>query len=567
MQWTFCNTTAETQKISEIPLSDHTTLNFHQLAILISFSTGSAAIALSLGLIWMHALNYTKPAEQRNIIRILLMVPIYAASNFLQLVFYHHAVYYEVISDCYEAFAISSFFSLMCQYMAPTLHEQKHFFRQLSPIKPWVAPVNWFAKCCGGDRGPWRTPKSGLTWFNIIWIGVYHYCFIRVSMTIVAVVTQHYKVYCESSMSPMFSHVWVLAVESVAVAIAMYCVIQYYVQFKVDLAYHKPGLKVLAIKGVIFLSFWQSTAISMASSWLSIIKANSKLAYPDISTGIPALLLSVEMFMFAILHIWAYPWQPYRVDAPQVFYPAPNANAPTGKLNEAGPPQGGFLGLWAIVDALNFWDVIKAFGRGLRWLFVGVKRRKEDISYQKNAALVDMDGDGKDTNDSYALYPYRPRHGKSTDHLPIAGEFRRSTYGMNQHSGGRVPAGNEEGAGLIAHAADPRYRGAASRFQTGVLSTDPQSMSYQQQTRGYPPPPPPPHQQYAHPMSAEEDDDYVHVPEPRVNRAVMQGREEGASQVGGSQSESRPPPDDTQRQVGAALWGSNPHQHPDGPMI
>lgn len=137
------------------------------------------------------------------------MVPIYAASNFLQLVFYRHAVYYAVISDCYEAFAISSFFQLMCQYMAPTLHDQKQFFRELHPIQPWVWPLNWFAKCCGGNRGPWRVPKSGLTWFNIMWIGVYHYCFIRVSMTIVAVVTQHYKRYCESSMSPLFSHVWV----------------------------------------------------------------------------------------------------------------------------------------------------------------------------------------------------------------------------------------------------------------------------------------------------------------------------------------------------------------------
>lgn len=137
------------------------------------------------------------------------MVPIYAASNFLQLLFYHHSVYYSVIADCYEAFAISAFFSLMCNYIAPGLHDQKQFFRQMSPIKPWVLPVNWFKAMCGGDRGPWRTPKSGLTWFNIIWIGVYHYCFIRVAMTIVAVVTQHYQRYCESSMSPYFSHVWV----------------------------------------------------------------------------------------------------------------------------------------------------------------------------------------------------------------------------------------------------------------------------------------------------------------------------------------------------------------------
>lgn len=52
--------------VSEVPLSENTSLNFHQLAIIISFSTGSAAIALSFFLIWMHALHYTKPIEQRK---------------------------------------------------------------------------------------------------------------------------------------------------------------------------------------------------------------------------------------------------------------------------------------------------------------------------------------------------------------------------------------------------------------------------------------------------------------------------------------------------------------------
>jgi len=31
--------------------------------------------------------------------------------------------------DCYEAFVIASFFALLCQYIAPTLHDQKEFFR------------------------------------------------------------------------------------------------------------------------------------------------------------------------------------------------------------------------------------------------------------------------------------------------------------------------------------------------------------------------------------------------------------------------------------------------------
>lgn len=144
-----------------------------------------------------------------SVIRILFMVPIYALAAFAQLQWYWHAIYFQVISDCYEAFAIASFFALLCHYTAPDLHAQKAFFREMHPVKPWVLPVNWFAKCCGGQRGPWRTPKSGLTWFNIVWIGIYHYCFIRVAMTISAVVAQYFERYCESSNNPVFSHIWV----------------------------------------------------------------------------------------------------------------------------------------------------------------------------------------------------------------------------------------------------------------------------------------------------------------------------------------------------------------------
>lgn len=209
----------------------------------------------------------------------------------------------------------------------------------------------------------------------------------------------------------------------------MYCVIQFYVQFKKELAYHKPGIKVVAIKLVIFLSFWQTTAISVGTSWFTIIHSSSKLQYPDISVGIPALLLSIEMFVFAIIHIFAYPWEPYRTGAPIVFFPKPSADADDarfGRENAQSAPAGGFLGIMAFVDAFNFWDVVKAFGRGMRWLFVGVKRRHEDVSYQKNAA-GDIDMDGKDAESSHPLYPYQPRVGKSTDHLPIASAFRKQT--------------------------------------------------------------------------------------------------------------------------------------------
>lgn len=167
-------------------------LRFHDLALVIASASTLVAVALSFFLIFMHATHYTKPNEQRHIIRILFMVPVYSLTSLLSLKYYWHAIYFTIISECYEAFAISAFFALMCHYIAPDLHEQKKFFRALTPIKPWVWPLDWFRACCCGQRGPWRTPANGLTWFNIIWIGIYHYIVIRVACTITAVVTHYF---------------------------------------------------------------------------------------------------------------------------------------------------------------------------------------------------------------------------------------------------------------------------------------------------------------------------------------------------------------------------------------
>lgn len=145
----------------------------------------------------------------------------------------------------------------------------------------------------------------------------------------------------------------------------------------------------------------------------------------------------------------------------------------------------------------------------------------------------------------------------------------RSTFGMNQHPGGQKAVSpiqeedHEEGAGLIAHAqADPSsttpldpydtykedqpyeadlgYRGAA-RFQPE---------SYQSQTDAFHDRRPP---VQGHAVST---DGYYEVPNT-TNQPISPDEPQGA----------RRGPDNTQQVVGAALWGANPHQHPNGPMI
>lgn len=85
----------------------------------------------------------------------------------LSIHYYTKHVYFEVLRDCYEAFAISSFFTLLCNYITPDLHDQKAYFRNVTP-QNWVWPITWFQKCTGGEKRGWlRKPHSGLTWFNV----------------------------------------------------------------------------------------------------------------------------------------------------------------------------------------------------------------------------------------------------------------------------------------------------------------------------------------------------------------------------------------------------------------
>ncbi|CAI6336954.1 unnamed protein product [Periconia digitata] len=371
----------EKETIAEKPIWKK--LTFHHLGLILSATFGAIAVVVAFFLIMKHANHYLKPYEQKHIIRILVMIPIYAVVSFLSYLNYRHAIYFELIRDCYEAFAISSFFTLLCHYIAPDLHEQKAYFRGVTP-KNWVWPVNWMQKCTGGeDKGWLRKPQSGLTWFNVIWISVFQYCLIRPFFTVVAVITQSQGRYCASSKNPKYAYIWVAGFEAVSVTIAMYCLIQFYIQLKQDLAHHSPFLKVLCIKLVIFFCFWQSWIISLLTAEGGPLKATDTIAGPDLRIGIPSMMTCVEMAIFAVLHLWAFPWKPY--DFSRRHEPLRQGTGPVARETPKTYVYGPFR---ALLSALNPWDIVKACSRGFRWLFYGHRHRKQDPSYQNK--LVSM---------------------------------------------------------------------------------------------------------------------------------------------------------------------------------
>ncbi|KAI9788539.1 MAG: hypothetical protein M1833_002912 [Piccolia ochrophora] len=479
-----CNTTLEDSHIHEDPILHN--LTFHQIGLIITALFGLIAVGLSSWLVFMHATHYSRPFEQKHIMRVLFMVPIYSIVSFLSFMFYRNFIYYQVLMECYEAFAIASFFTLLCHYIGPNLHEQKEYFRSIHP-QPWVWPLDWMKRCCGGERGIWRTPRSGLTWFNIIWLGVFQYCFIRVFMTIVSVSSQTAGRYCEASLHPAFAHVWVMVFVASSVTVAMYCLIQFYVQLKDELAAHRPLFKVVCIKLVIFFSFWQSITISFLTS-TGMISPGARINYADYKVGIPNMLLVIEMAVFSLLHIYAFPWSEYRVSKASEFY--------SGRDEY----QGGRFGSRALRDAYNPWDMVKAVGRAAHWLFVGIRRRELDESYRR-------DGGHQAPNDVDTRYTNLPLNAtavKSPTTYPYAASplsaSSHSRYAKNKTTTTAAAAAadddDDDNATLLPHSTSPPYTLPHIDVGTVRLShtSTPRSPSpppYSAQRRSPPPSPPP----------------------------------------------------------------------------
>lgn len=66
-------------------------------------------MSLWLFQIYMHLRFYSSPREQRHIVRILFIVPIYAFDSWLSLLFFtndQYYVYFDTIRDCYEGKAL-----------------------------------------------------------------------------------------------------------------------------------------------------------------------------------------------------------------------------------------------------------------------------------------------------------------------------------------------------------------------------------------------------------------------------------------------------------------------------
>ncbi|KAF5373934.1 hypothetical protein D9758_000881 [Tetrapyrgos nigripes] len=334
----------------------------HHVGWIVASSFTLVAIIASFWLINKHLIWYTDKREQRYIVRILFMVPIYAVVSLASYFFWNHATPLLLIRDGYESTVLTSFFYLLLNYLSHDPDEQRAIFlkegisKEAEQIalkkgeqpRKWMFPLGFIKS----------KPTDGLYFLQMMKWGVLQYCVIRPTTTLAAVILDYAGLYCEESWGPGWGHVYITVIVSISVTIGMYCLIQLYLSVSSYLAPTKPLLKLFAIKAVVFLTFWQATFLSVLTMF-GVVKDTKYMTAADINIGIGALLETFEMMLFAFLHIRAFTYRVYK--------------PPKGK--DGLPPL--HTNRWrSLVHAMNFRETFQELWIGCIYLWEKMKRRE-----------------------------------------------------------------------------------------------------------------------------------------------------------------------------------------------
>ncbi|KAF8633265.1 hypothetical protein AX17_004441 [Amanita inopinata Kibby_2008] len=243
-----------------------------------------------------HCRNYTVPRQQRQILRILYMPPIYAFMSFLSYRFFRDYIYYSLIQAVYEAITLSAFLFLLVEFVADSAEKQNRANILAEKEKRRLI----FPLCC------WRYRPTKEYFMHAVKWSVLQYVFIRPTVTFIGIICQAAGVLCESqAYSARYASVYLDAIDFVSISIALYGLLLFYNLTKEDLRGRRPLAKFLAIKLLVFFTFYQNFLFDVLQ--VRVIHATRYWTKTNIAHGLNALTICIEMILFSAFMWWAYP--------------------------------------------------------------------------------------------------------------------------------------------------------------------------------------------------------------------------------------------------------------------
>ncbi|CAO1621747.1 unnamed protein product [Sympodiomycopsis kandeliae] len=269
------------------------------LLIIATVSSLSATV-LSLIAIYSHLKRYLKPHLQRHVVRLLLIVPIYATSSLIGLFSLPAAFLIDLIRDLYEAFAIYCFFELLVAYLGGERSTLILLIGRRPIPHPW--PFRIFLRDLD--------LSDPYTFLNIK-RGILQYVQIKPILAISTVILKSIGRYEEGELKANNGYTYISTVYNISISLSLYALAIFWSALSHELEPFRPTSKFLTVKGVVFATFWQGWAISVLVA-SGLIKTIGPISDPSfLRLGLQDLLLTLEMPLFALGHMYAFSSKDY----------------------------------------------------------------------------------------------------------------------------------------------------------------------------------------------------------------------------------------------------------------
>lgn len=276
----------------------------HTLAKLISGICAFLAFMISTKLIIKHLRYYTKPDEQRWILRLIFIVPIYSFISFVSLLLFGSTsgeifIYLDSIRSCYEAFVIYSFLSLCFNGY---LGGEGKIVNALNG-RPLPASIRTLTCCL-------KNKAFSIKTLRFCKQATLQFCVVKILVTVMTLVLESLNLYHQGNFNPKYGFIYLMIIQNISISTALWSLALFYWSTKEILSPYYPLLKFITVKSVIFLSFWQGAIISLLEvlGYISDIKDISKGV---VATGWQNFLTSIEMFFAAVAFWVAFSYKPY----------------------------------------------------------------------------------------------------------------------------------------------------------------------------------------------------------------------------------------------------------------
>ncbi|KAM9305256.1 transmembrane protein 184A [Gastrophryne carolinensis] len=259
------------------------------------------ALLLTCHQIYLHLRNYTMPNEQRYIIRILFIVPIYSFDSWLSLLLIandQYYVYFDSVRDCYEAFVIYSFLSLCFEYLGG----ESSIMAEIrgKPVKSSC----FYGTCC------LRGMSYSIGFLRFCKQATLQFCIVKPIMAVVTIILQAFGKYHDGDFNVRSGYLYITIIYNISVSLSLYALFLFYFATKELLNPFEPVLKFLTIKAVIFLSFWQGMLLAIlerggAIPEVQIINGNT-VGAGTVAAGYQNFIICIEMLFASIALRYAF---------------------------------------------------------------------------------------------------------------------------------------------------------------------------------------------------------------------------------------------------------------------